>query len=187
MIQNIFVRHIPNILSTSRLLLCYIGMHLFAQEQYWGTIALLFVGWMTDFFDGRIARHLKVQSKLGRWIDHAADRISLFCIYYILYPLNPVFLFLALPGILNSVIQILFAVQLKDEVKVTQADRIWFLTATLIFPTLVIVQLAFGLIELPILKHMQFMIMLGGIILGSISIVQYIHQYKEKIGYPRTL
>lgn len=181
MINHILVRNIPNMMSLSRLLLCYIGIQLFLNEQYFATVAILFIGWMTDFFDGRIARYLNIQSKLGRWIDHAADRFSLFCLYYVLYPLNPVFLFLAVPGVLNSVIQILFAVQLKEEVKVTQADRVWFLTATLIFPTLVMLQLAFGLLETPILKHLQFAIMVGGIILGSTSIIQYIHQYKVKL------
>lgn len=172
--QSVFIRQLPNALSFARIPLCYIGMNLFFSQQYMWVLLVLLIGWGTDFFDGRIARHFNVQSKFGRWLDHAADRLSLFCVYYILYPINPLFMLLAVPGMLNSLLQIAFSVQFQEEVKVSQCDRVWFSLSTLVFPSCVIFQLGYPLYQS---DNFNYVIMGIGIALGSISILQYSKQY----------
>ena len=175
-----FVKHIPNLMSGSRFFLGVFGTYAVFNQYYLFAIGVIFVGWFTDYYDGRIARYYGVQSKFGRWIDHAADRFCLLCVYLTLLPINPLFALLAAPGILNSIIQVLFSVQFNSEVKVSQTDRVWFFTSTLGFPILAYLLLAFP-DHLSFLSVLVYPILIVGTGLGMISVVQYSQQYMAKI------
>lgn len=180
MVAYMFVRHIPNLMSASRFFLGTFGAFAVFNHQYLLAVGIIFIGWFTDFFDGRIARYYGVQSKFGRWIDHAADRFCLICVYLTLFPINPKFSLLAVPGILNSIIQIAFSVQFNAEVRVSQTDRVWFFTSTLGFPILIFMQLAFPN-YLSFLSILNYPTIIVGTGLGMVSVVQYSKQYVEKI------
>jgi CDP-diacylglycerol---glycerol-3-phosphate 3-phosphatidyltransferase len=72
------MRHMPNILSTSRLVATVLVFVLVLLNQPWAFLVatLLFVlASITDFFDGYLARRLKVVSSLGVFLDLTADKV----------------------------------------------------------------------------------------------------------------
>jgi cardiolipin synthase len=78
------VRHIPNILTGARFLL--VPCFLVASMRQWYTAAfVIFVtAAVTDIFDGAIARRFNLRSRLGAFLDPAADKTLMVCgfIYY---------------------------------------------------------------------------------------------------------
>ncbi len=66
-----YIRFIPNILSTIRLILACVFP--FAPEKFWAWMIL--AGGGSDFLDGWIARRWKVQSKFGGILDAVADKL----------------------------------------------------------------------------------------------------------------
>ncbi len=71
-------RQIPNILSASRLVATVLVFVLVLLNQPWAFLVatLLFVlASITDFFDGYLARRLKVVSSLGVFLDLTADKV----------------------------------------------------------------------------------------------------------------
>ena len=75
------MKSLPNILSSSRLILAPIFFLLFIQEDLlWRGISLLVftVAALTDFFDGYYARKFGVESTLGIFLDPLADKFLTF-------------------------------------------------------------------------------------------------------------
>lgn len=71
-------RHLPNFLTLGRLLLVPpIVALLFFPGRFPSALAalLFFIASLTDFFDGFIARRLKVESSFGRFLDPIADKV----------------------------------------------------------------------------------------------------------------
>ena len=71
-------RHLPNFLTLGRLLLVPpIVVLLFFPGRFPSLLAaiLFFIASLTDFFDGFIARRLKVESSFGRFLDPIADKV----------------------------------------------------------------------------------------------------------------
>lgn len=70
------LKHIPNMLTLSRVLLipvlvsCY-----FAEPRTWFPVFLFFCICMTDFFDGYLARKLDICSAFGAFLDPVADKL----------------------------------------------------------------------------------------------------------------
>ena len=76
--QKIMKRHLPNFLTLGRLLLVPpIVALLFFPGRFPSALAalLFFIASLTDFFDGFIARRLKVESSFGRFLDPIADKV----------------------------------------------------------------------------------------------------------------
>ncbi len=72
------MRNLPNILSLGRLIATVLVFILVLVNQPWAflTSTLLFaLASVTDFFDGYLARRLKVVSSLGVFLDLTADKI----------------------------------------------------------------------------------------------------------------
>lgn len=74
--RNLAIIHlVPNILSATRYFLA-IPMGLFVWHSMWIPAAIvLWIAIATDVVDGRLARHLKVQSSLGGLLDHSSDAV----------------------------------------------------------------------------------------------------------------
>ena len=74
------MKHVPNVLSVSRIILSPLLPFPFVLRNPWiyliiyGTISL------TDLFDGRIARRYKVESELGAKLDVFGDIVFFLCI-----------------------------------------------------------------------------------------------------------
>lgn len=72
------MRQLPNILSMSRLVATVLVFILVLINQPWAFLvatALFFLASITDFFDGYLARRLKVVSSLGVFLDLTADKV----------------------------------------------------------------------------------------------------------------
>lgn len=76
--RELGMRSLPNILSISRLIATVVVFGLVLLDQPWAylTATVLFVlASITDFFDGYLARRLKVVSSLGVFLDLTADKV----------------------------------------------------------------------------------------------------------------
>src|SRR5947209_17757621 len=72
------MRHLPNMLSASRLVATVLVFVLVLLNLPWAFLVatLLFVlASITDFFDGYLARRLKVVSSFGAFLDLTADKV----------------------------------------------------------------------------------------------------------------
>lgn len=67
-------RHIPNILSTIRLVMAIGLPFVFTSMPLLITLIYYVVGASTDFIDGALARRWKVQSRYGKIVDPIADK-----------------------------------------------------------------------------------------------------------------
>lgn len=101
------MKHIPNILTASRLVLvpCFLWASL---ERMYVTAFVIFVSAaVTDILDGMIARRLNVRSRLGALLDPAADK-TLMVSAFLFYTFAEGLPILELPGWLT------FAVFIRD-------------------------------------------------------------------------
>jgi cardiolipin synthase len=72
------LKHIPNILTFSRIILIpLILLFYYIGGKYGETISasLFFLACVTDFLDGYLARTFSIQSKMGRFLDPIADKL----------------------------------------------------------------------------------------------------------------
>lgn len=67
---------IPNTLTSLNLACGCIAVLSFLNHYYYLGIILIFIAAIADFFDGFVARLLKVQSDLGKELDSLADMVS---------------------------------------------------------------------------------------------------------------
>ena len=68
---------VPNALTVIRILLVPWFAVLLASGRDLEALAVLVAASLTDFADGFIARHFDQMSRLGRWLDPAADRVTI--------------------------------------------------------------------------------------------------------------
>jgi len=94
-------KHIPNLITCGNILCGCIGIiHCFKgdliQAVYWMGLGAIF-----DFFDGMLARLLKVMGDMGKELDSLADMVTFgvlpaFVLYHLILPLNEIWAFSAL-------------------------------------------------------------------------------------------
>lgn len=101
------MRHIPNILTTLRLILvpCFLAASM--QRMYVAAFVIFVSAAVTDVLDGMIARRWNLRSRLGAILDPAADKTLMVCgfVYYTLALRLPV---IGIPGWLT------FGVLIRD-------------------------------------------------------------------------
>lgn len=71
-------KNLPNILTFSRIIVIPIlvaSFYIEAKMYHWVAAGLFLFASVTDFFDGYLARLLKAQSSLGRFLDPVADKL----------------------------------------------------------------------------------------------------------------
>lgn len=70
------MKHIPNILTVTRILLipALVALY-FSEPRTWLPVVLYFFICVTDFFDGYIARRFKLCSPFGAFLDPVADKL----------------------------------------------------------------------------------------------------------------
>ena len=66
---------IPNLLSISRLLLLPLILFFLAKKLYLSSLVFIAISWVTDAFDGYLARKLNCVSDFGKILDHLVDKI----------------------------------------------------------------------------------------------------------------
>lgn len=73
---NFITRHIPNIVTCCNLFSGCIASVMAFQSNYKAAILFIILGAVFDFFDGMLARLLKVSGPLGKELDSLADDIT---------------------------------------------------------------------------------------------------------------
>jgi len=68
------MKHLPNIITISRILLV-LGSLPFAGSHVWLSFVAFYV-WLSDHFDGILARKLNSTSSLGATLDHVSDKFA---------------------------------------------------------------------------------------------------------------
>ncbi len=75
---------VPNILVYIRVLLIpvfvYIYIHAETDSDYYPALAVMVVAFLTDFFDGKIARRFNLVTDLGKILDPIADKLYQFAV-----------------------------------------------------------------------------------------------------------
>ena len=75
---------VPNILVYIRVLLIpvfvYIYIHASCDKDYYMALAVMVVAFLTDFFDGKIARRFNMVTDLGKVLDPIADKLYQFSV-----------------------------------------------------------------------------------------------------------
>ncbi len=71
-----FKTHIPNIITLLNLLAGVIAVMLAVSDRLIEAIVFVLIGIFFDFFDGLVARLLKVQTELGKQLDSLADMVT---------------------------------------------------------------------------------------------------------------
>lgn len=108
---------VPNLISVLRLLLVPVFTWLaLAGHDVWALAVLMFAG-ATDWLDGKLARALHQQSRLGELLDPAADRLFIFVTLVVLAVRDvvPLWLVLVIVGrdvLLTLVLAILVAARI---------------------------------------------------------------------------
>lgn len=70
-------RHIPNIITTLRILLVYPTIHYLLAGRYGVALCLFAVAGISDGLDGFLARYFDWRSRLGSYLDPLADKLLL--------------------------------------------------------------------------------------------------------------
>lgn len=75
---------LPNVLSSSRILLTPVFILMMIQKRPWAAFAVFLAAGATDALDGFTARWLKLKSKLGLWLDPLGDKVLLTAAFIVL-------------------------------------------------------------------------------------------------------
>lgn len=87
-----YYKFFPNLLSFSRIFITpFIILFIFKNTFFYKVISffLFFIGSLTDFLDGYIARKYNVKSSLGAYLDPLADKILILVTFYLLSYMYP--------------------------------------------------------------------------------------------------
>jgi CDP-diacylglycerol--glycerol-3-phosphate 3-phosphatidyltransferase len=177
------LKKIPNLLSLSRFLFAPLVFYFFSLEGWTGkilTLAFLSLLFVTDFFDGYLARKLNQESDLGRILDPLADKllILLLIVALIIYRDLPLYvLFIVLGRDLAILIGGLYITITK---KIVVESNIWGKAATVCMMAAVLIYVL----------DIWWYISLAGLILGLflifISFVTYILTFFKTLRTKKT-
>ena len=102
------MKHIPNILSASRIALCLPLLMVDAMTlTFWG---LYLIAGITDMLDGFLARKWGMESKFGARLDNLADFVFVLAVGYKLFP------WLNLPATLWMIIGLIALVKMVNAI-----------------------------------------------------------------------
>lgn len=66
---------VPNVISFTRLVLVPVFAVLVATQRWWAAVIVLILSGVSDWADGYLARRLGQETRLGKVLDPAADRL----------------------------------------------------------------------------------------------------------------
>ncbi len=75
-----------NLLTFSRLIFMPVVIYGLVTNQHWVTVGAMFLAWLTDLLDGRIARLMKQGgSRFGKALDSTVDFALIYCLFIAFY------------------------------------------------------------------------------------------------------
>ncbi len=98
---------IPNIITISRILFIGPSLYCLDKEMFLASFFLISILFLTDFFDGYLARKFQMTSYLGSLLDPIADKIVVISFFTYLFFINKVFLFYYLLILVRDISQLL--------------------------------------------------------------------------------
>ena len=97
-----------NLLTFSRLIFLPVVIYGLVTEQHWVAVGAMFLAWLTDLLDGRIARLMRQGgSRFGKALDSTIDFALIYCLFIAYYASGRLehyqfaFLYLAMLSILT--------------------------------------------------------------------------------------
>ncbi|OQB21942.1 MAG: CDP-diacylglycerol--glycerol-3-phosphate 3-phosphatidyltransferase [Firmicutes bacterium ADurb.Bin182] len=118
------MRHIPNILSFSRLIMVGGFIHFFTQNRYFAALLTYIVAFCTDLLDGFLARRNNWVTNLGKVLDPLADKLMLLAALYCFYAEGWISLWLLIIVLAKETIMIIGGLLLFRRKIVVYSD--WF-------------------------------------------------------------
>ena len=90
------ITNIPNMLCLFRIMSIPVLVVFFYLGYHWGAVTLAFISTWTDFFDGRLARKLNMETDLGGLLDIVADLLFTCIVLFIAVEQGvwPIYLFI---------------------------------------------------------------------------------------------
>jgi CDP-diacylglycerol--glycerol-3-phosphate 3-phosphatidyltransferase len=88
----IFMKYVPNALTIARIVVTPVMLILLMSNTFFGLVgalALLILGAISDYLDGKIARSFKAGSRLGQFLDPLADKVLVLGTFVVLAILVP--------------------------------------------------------------------------------------------------
>lgn len=171
-----FKKHIPNILTTSRIITSILAPLIFLSGNIGISIGLYAYGAISDCLDGYTARKFNAFSELGRKLDAISDKLFAFSIILPSILLNN--FYMLIPLSLELVIAFVNGYYKFKNIE-PRTIRVGKFKTVFLFPTII-----FGLAMTKIPSLINFFIPLLAIStkLQLQSIVDYINEYKREIG-----
>tara|TARA_B100000989_G_scaffold232502_1_gene179292 strand:+ start:119 stop:679 length:561 start_codon:yes stop_codon:yes gene_type:complete len=108
--DKINLKRIPNYLTIFRVLcIPVIILNIIPQSFFfnWVAVILYIVACISDFLDGYLARKLKVESKLGKFLDPIADKILIISVIFILVAIGKINGFFVYPALIIIIREVL--------------------------------------------------------------------------------
>lgn len=118
------MRHIPNILSSIRLLLVGVFIWLFLNDQVLASLIVFVVAFITDLLDGYLARKFNWISNVGKVLDPLADKLMVIAALVCFYAKSWIPLWLLVVVLSKELIMIIGGALLYKKHIVVYAD--WF-------------------------------------------------------------
>lgn len=75
---------LPNLLSVSRILLTPVFVAMMVQKKPWAAFLVFLAAGATDALDGFLARHFRLKTELGIWLDPVGDKVLLTAAFVVL-------------------------------------------------------------------------------------------------------
>ncbi|MEA2465579.1 MAG: hypothetical protein QOJ98_3326 [Acidobacteriota bacterium] len=131
------MRHLPNALTLGRLALVPCFLWVSTQRMYTAAFVIFVTAAVTDFLDGAIARRMNLRSKLGAFLDPAADKTLMVCgfLYYTLAELPRVGIpnWLTFTVFIRDVLMVFFVYLMYTRIQITRfPPTIWGKTSTVL-------------------------------------------------------
>ncbi len=138
-------KHIPNILTSIRLLFAISVPFLFYFNNHKLLIIFLFVAVLSDAIDGRMARNWNVVSEIGKLLDILSDKVLAFTtsISYIFF-IDKIFILLFLGELLiTSTTTFIYSTQKEKDTKKYNSSIYGKTKTIILFTTLFITYISF--------------------------------------------
>lgn len=118
------MKHIPNILSSLRLLMVGVFIYLFAQVKYFACLVVFAAAFLTDLLDGYLARRNNWISDIGKVLDPLADKLMVIAALSCFYSVGWLPLWMLLVVLIKEGIMIIAGLFLFKKEIVVYAD--WY-------------------------------------------------------------